>query len=503
MKVIHNYKNHIAVLLYTILIAVVMVGCNADALELSDPNGANPENFLETESQVQSSVNAIYANLQTQGLWGRHMFFMMDNMSHENNGNPQLEADKVQYLDFSFDASHGAIGSYWESCFRGINKANFVISNEEKIRGIAGMSEQNMDKFIGEARFLRAFYYFLLVTRYGDVPKITEALTEDQPGFPRSPKDGIYDEVIIPDLEYAASALLSKSDQSHENGRATIEAAYALLGKVHLYRGNYDLARIAFNEIIGQLALAGNYEDNFREETEHNSESIFEIEFDESFGTGNLWDSQVSGEGQNEATLRGQEYGWNDWFNVYPSDDLLDEYEDNDPRYEASFYSNGDTYNNSADIVSIPLDRNAAWKKYQNYYKRANENINSSINFRVIRYADVLLMMAEAENALGNPDGAIDYLNQVRDRVDMPNYGTPEMDALYPVSTPDEVFTAIVHERKVELAGEQVRFPDLVRWGMGDQIPNFEVGKNELFPIPLNEITSNQNISQSDQNNGY
>src|SRR5690606_20688565 len=173
----------------------------------------------------------------------------------------------------------------------------------------------------------------------------------------------------------------------------------------------------------------------------------------------------------------------NDWFNVYPSDDLLEEYEDGDPRYTASFYFNGDSFNNGEGVVNIPLERKAAWKKYQNYYKRANENINSSINFRVIRYADVLLMMAEAENALGNSDAAIDYLNQVRDRVDMPNYGTPEMDALYPVSTPGEVFAAIVHERKVELAGEQVRFPDLVRWGMGGQIPNFVVGKNEVFPI--------------------
>ncbi len=85
----------------------------------------------------------------------------------------------------------------------------------------------------------------------------------------------------------------------------------------------------------------------------------------------------------------------------------------------------------------------------------------------------------------------------------MPNYGTPAMDSIYPVSTPEEVFAAIVHERKVELAGEQVRFPDLVRWGMGNTIPNFVVGKSEVYPIPLAEIAANNNISQSDQNNGY
>ncbi|RNL84930.1 RagB/SusD family nutrient uptake outer membrane protein [Sinomicrobium pectinilyticum] len=503
MEIVKKYKNYTVVLFYTVITVLVAAGCNTDDLELSDPNGANPETFLESETQVISAVNAIYANLQTQGLWGRHMFFMMDNLSHENSGNPQLEADKQQYLAFSFDASHGAIRAYWESCFRGINKANYIISNEQKIQDILGMSQEAKNKSIGEARFLRAYYYFLLVTRYGDVPMITDVIVEDQEGFPRTSLDQIYDEVIIPDLEYAAANLYSNFSERHEWGRATYESAYALLGKVHLYREDYGLARDAFSEIINDFSLSENFADNFLEETEHNEESIFEIEYDESLGAGNLWDSDVTGAGQNEATLRGQEYGWNDWFNVYPSDDLLEEYEDGDPRYTASFYFNGDSFNNGEGVVNIPLERKAAWKKYQNYYKRANENINSSINFRVIRYADVLLMMAEAENALGNSDAAIDYLNQVRDRVDMPNYGTPEMDALYPVSTPGEVFAAIVHERKVELAGEQVRFPDLVRWGMGGQIPNFVVGKNEVFPIPLAEIAANNSISQADQNNGY
>ncbi len=119
MEIIRKYKNTTTVLFCALLIAVAMGGCNTDDLELTDPNGANSQTFLESETQVISAVNAIYANLQTQGLWGRHMFFMMDNLSHENSGNPQLEADKQQYLAFSFDASHGGIRAYWESCFRG------------------------------------------------------------------------------------------------------------------------------------------------------------------------------------------------------------------------------------------------------------------------------------------------------------------------------------------------------------------------------------------------
>jgi len=115
-------------------------------------------------------------------------------------------------------------------------------------------------------------------------------------------------------------------------------------------------------------------------------------------------------------------------------------------------------------------------------------------------------MSAEAENELGNLQAAIDLLNEVRDRVGMPNYGTPEMNAIYPVSNQQEVFDAIVHERRVELAGEQVRFDDLIRWDMAqDELGQFgfEKGVNERFPIPFREINTNPNISESDQNPGF
>ena len=129
--------------------------CNEDGLELTNPNALSPDTFFQSEAQVQSSVNAIYANLQTRGLYARHMFFMMDNFAHENGGNTQLEADKLQYLNFSVDASHGATRAYWESCYRGINKANFVIGNEEKINAIpdSQLSTERKAKFVGEAKF--------------------------------------------------------------------------------------------------------------------------------------------------------------------------------------------------------------------------------------------------------------------------------------------------------------------------------------------------------------
>ncbi|MEO9480122.1 MAG: RagB/SusD family nutrient uptake outer membrane protein [Maribacter dokdonensis] len=477
---------------------VIINACSENDLELVNPNGLSPDTFFKTEAQVQSAVNAAYANLQTRGLYSRHMFFSQDNMSHENDGNPQLEADKRQYLDFSFDSSHGPIADYWESCYRGINKANFVIGNEEAINAIDEglVSNATKQKFIGEAKFLRALYNFLLVTRFGDMPLITEIPTTTV-GVAKSTTDEVY-ALIISDLQAASSSLLDKSEE--DNGRATKGAAIALLGKVYLYRGEHALALAEFNKISG-YSLEPNYFDNFTEETEHGVESIFEIEYDDALGASAKWDSSVTGAGPNEATFRGQEYGFNDWFNVFPSNDLLDEFEDGDARYAGSFYSVGDTFAGgvvTAEMLTAGDQRRAGWKKYQNYYKDANEDQESGINFKYLRYADVLLMKAECENEVGSQDNAIDLINEVRERAtldDLP-YGLSKV----------EVFEAIVHERKVELAGEQVRFNDILRWNLTDTElagTNFQTGKNELWPIPDREISSNENITAADQNPGY
>ncbi|MBJ2173571.1 RagB/SusD family nutrient uptake outer membrane protein [Aureibaculum sp. A20] len=486
-------------IIFTIFTMLLLVNaCSEKDLELTNPNQLSPETFFKNAAQVQSAVNAVYANVQTRGLYVRHMFFMMDNMAHENGGNPQLELDKKQYLDFSFDSSHGPIRDYWESCFRGINKANFVIGNEEAINEIPDsfLSAASKAKFISEAKFLRAFYYFLLVTRYGDVPLIT-VISESGEGFPKSSADAVYAQIIT-DLQDASTSLLNKADE--EKGRATKGAAIALLGKVYLYRGEHGLAMAEFNKLSG-YSLEPNFFDNFKEETEHGVESIFEIEFDDDLGAGAKWNSSVSGAGPNEVTFRGQEYGFNDWFNVYPSEDLLDEYEAGDSRYADTFYSVGDTFAGgviTAADVTAGEQRRAVWKKYQNYYKDANEDQESGINMKVIRYADVLLMMAECENEIGTQADAVGYINRVRLRAGLTGLAT--------TLTKDQVFDAIVHERKVELAGEQVRFNDMIRWGIASTElagTNFQAGKSELLPIPDAEISSNENMTDADQNPGY
>jgi tetratricopeptide (TPR) repeat protein len=512
---------------------ILIDSCNADKLELTNPNELSPETYFKTPSQVQAAVNAAYGNLQTRGLYNRHIWFGYDNMAHENCGNPQLEADKREYLNFSFDPTHGAIRAFWESCYIGINKANFVIDNREAIDQIPDeqLSKEMKAKFDGEAKFMRALFYFMLVDRFGDVPLVLE-VPEDQEGLPRTPKAEVWAQ-IEQDLQDAANQCLPKSEE--DLGRATSGAAWALLGKARLFQGNYQGALDAFEKVTG-YSLEASYFDNFMEETEHGPEQVFSVEFNLSAGNSSRWNSDVTDVGLNETCFRGQEYGCFNWYNVFPSVDLRNEFETaaengvkDDPRYSYCFYENGDLFNNGQDTAVItPLEQSdgssyprVGWRKYQNYYKQVTEiGEASGINMKIIRYADVLLMMAECEANLGNLGPAVDLMNEVRARpdVDMPLYGSAEMDAIYPVSNLAEFMVALEHERKVELCGEQVRFPDLVRWGrleafmdeVYDDLPLqeqqelvFQVPKNLLWPIPQAEINANISLTNSDQNPGY
>lgn len=486
-----------------IFLGIFMINsCSESDLELANPNELSPETFFSSEAQVQSAVNAAYANLQTVALYGRLIWYMLDNMSHEQSGNGQQEADKVTFADFSFDSTNGQIAEYWDSCYRGINKANFVIGNEERINEIpdSELNAATKRKFLGEARFLRAQYYWLLVTRFGNVPLRNGDFSNPE-GKPISPKADVIN-LIIEDLTFASSNLLQKGVE--EEGRANRGAAQAFLGKVLLYEKQYGDALSAFNSMSG-YNLEADYFDNFKEETEHGIESVFEVEYDLSLGTGAKWNGPVVGQGQNHATFRGQDYGVLNWFNVYPSDDLVASFEPGDNRFQGSFYVPGDSYNNGASTMQASdfaenggNVRNVAWKKYQNYYKQVDEAQESGINAKVIRYADVLLMMAECENEVGSQANAVGLINRVRARAGLSDLPTS--------LSKQQVLDAIIQERKVELAGEQVRFDDMIRWGIvASELAdtNFQAGKHELWPIPDREILSNPNVTAADQNPGY
>lgn len=493
----------------------VTFSCNENILDKTNPNEFTPESFYRNGTQIESAVNAVYSSLQSLDLYNREYFFLHDMRGDDvQSGGGQLETHRAQLLTGNHDPSNGVLTQVWRGWYRLIHQANQVIENAPK--ATENVTEAFKHRVEGEARFLRAFAYFDLVIIFGGVPLMdtyAKAIGEDKP---RASVEDVYS-LIISDLTAAIDYLPKKAEYDNNNiGRANKEAAQNLLARVYMQRGRYDLAKPLLQSIVDGGAFNGwkniPYIENFREEMEFNAESLFEVAFTMNFG-GFSWDA--SGQGTNsEVTLRGQEYSPIGWRNLIPSNSLLEEYEttDNgdpkdDPRYGDSFYFIGDTYFNDTKTITdmSGADPKISWKKYTGAYKYESEDTRSGINFRVMRYAEVLLNLAECENALGNDDEAIDLLNEVRSRVgvEMPEYPT----ANYPVDSPEEVFRAIVHERRVELAGEQIRNRDILRWRSLGKLTyepiSYYAPKHALAPIPQQEINSNSAISPEDQNPGF
>ena len=495
---------------------LIFSSCNDDILDKSNPNELPVEAFYKTGDQVTAATNAIYAALQANNLYNREYFFLQDLLSDDcQSGGAQLEAPRAQVLNYVFDGSNLLVNSVWRGLYRVIARSNqvleFVPSADPNVVS-ADLKKQRT----GEAHFLRAWAYFDLVSLWGRVPLMTQ-VTTDTEGTPRSESEDVIYNLIFADLDTAAMNLPMRSQYgSGDLGRATIGAAQSLAARVHMFRGEYQQAMDLLATVIAsnEYSLVDRYLDNFQEENENNAESIFEIQFSEDFGTDGAWNAD--GAGIAEITFRGQEYGPNAWRNVIPSNGIAAEFEKvangatkDDPRYTYSFYSIGDSFNNGSDVLTntdVQGDvTKPSWKKYQMIYKRNNENSSSGINFRAIRYADVLLMMAECENELSGPAAALPYINQVRARadVDMPPYPT----AQYPTNTKDEMLAAIMHERRVEMAGEQIRNRDIRRWRrLGklktEPLPQYEA-KYDLLPIPYVEIDNNSALTNQDQNPGY
>jgi starch-binding outer membrane protein, SusD/RagB family len=498
----------------------ICLSCNDDILDKSNPNEFSPDTFYKNSAQIVAAVNAVYSSLQSLDLFSREYFFVHDLRSDDmQSGGGQLETHRAQLLNGVHSPDNGVFTQVWRGWYRLIHQANQVIENAPKAS--ENVTDELKARVVGEAKFLRAWAYFDLVVLFGGVPLLDTYLPSytqlEEYNKTRASEDDVYN-LIIKDLEDAITGLPNKSAYDDTNiGRANRQAAQAMLGRVHMQRGHYDKAKPLFLAVVNSNEFANwksvPYIENFREEREFNEESLFEVAFSSNYG-GSSWDA--TGQGNSvEVTFRGQEYGPTAWRNVIPSNSLLAEYEmtakgdpKDDPRYRQSFYFIGDKYNNDKNTIEDMqgADPKISWKKYQRIYKNPEEGFWSGINFRVIRYAEVLLNLAECENALGFDNDAINYLNEVRSRpgVEMPAYPT----ANYPVNSPAQVFRAIVHERRVELAGEQIRNRDILRWRRLNKLQSepfsyFVSPKHALLPIPQQEIDGNAKLTQNDQNPGY
>ena len=472
---------------------VLVASCN-EVLDRTPQAEYTLENFFQTEEQAVQSVNAVYNQLRQ---WQTHVFAfigMTDIVSDDaDKGSLPSDGFFLQEIDdFTLTPTNVGPASVWEGYYTGIFRANLAIA---RIPDVQEMDEELRARLIAEAQFLRAYFYFNLVRWFGGVPLILEPFPADFE-IPRTDREEVYAQ-IESDLR-AAADVLPASYSGVDVGRATSGAATAMLAKVALTRQDFQTAADLALQVInsGQYALLPSYAQIFTSEGENSSESIFEVQaaaFE--IGGGGSQYNEVQG-------VRGTpNLGWG--FNR-PSDDLIAAFEPGDPRREATILYVGEVLpDGSALVADNPNIEGERYNQKAFVPDHPGGNGNGPGNIRVLRYADLLLIAAEALNEIGQSEQALEYLNQVRTRARGNN-----PDVLPDVTTTDQAALreAIYHERRVELALEQHRWFDLVRTGRAAEEmlplkPNFTPGKNELFPIPQTEVDLSQGALE--QNPGY
>ncbi|MEB2775089.1 RagB/SusD family nutrient uptake outer membrane protein [Algoriphagus sp. D3-2-R+10] len=492
----NKIKYKIAAVGLSILMSVGLMSCE-DYLDKAPLGELTSENFFKDELQATQAVNATYSHLRNFNVHVFSYIGITDIASDDaDKGSVPGDAGFLQDInDFTFDANNTAVNGIWSGYFQGVFRANQVIANVPEI----DMDGQLKTRLIGEARFLRAYFYFFLVRTYGDLPLIDHPLNPDEYKQTRVSKDLIYD-FIEEDLSFAAANLPEKSEYpASELGRATAGAAKSFLAKVHLFQNDYQEAFDLAQEVItsGEYELYPDYEEIFRREGEHSSESIFEVSTVAlEAGGGGAQFNEVQG-------IRGNpNNGWG--FNS-PSDDLMAAYEENDPRLAATIINDGDTLPSGEVVAADPnMGENARFSRKVWLPERPPSGFgNSGANIRLFRYADLLLIAAEAANEIGNPTQALEYVNMVRERARQGD------DSILPdvtVTDQADLRTTIYQERRVELAMEQHRYFDLVRQGRAQEVfaelgITWTPNKHEVYPVPQSEI----DISGGSiiQNQGY
>lgn len=490
-------KNYYTALIFFVSVGLLALSCSEDFLEKSPKAQLTEDSFFQTDEHAIQAVTAIYSHLRSFNVHVFSYIGVTDIASDDaDKGSVPGDAGFLQDInDFTFDANNSATAGIWGGYYQGIFRANQVIQNVPDIE----MEDALRNRLLGEARFLRAYFYFFLVRTYGGVPIIDRPLNPDEYQQPRNSREEVYD-FIVTDLEFAMNNLPQKSAYAAEDlGRATRGAAQGYLAKVRLFQNEfqdaYDNAAAVINS--NEYALYPDYEEIFRQAGEHSSESLFEVSAValEQGGGGHQF-NEVQG-------IRGDpNNGWG--FNS-PSDDLEAAYEEGDPRRGATIIYNGDTLPTGEVVQADPnMGPDAKFSRKAYVPVRPPSGFgNSGANIRLLRLADILLMAAEAANELGNTTVALDYLNQVRERA---RQGNP--DVLPDITTTDqnELRDAIWHERRVELAMEQHRYFDLVRQGRAQEVfaalgITWVPGKHEVFPLPQSEIDISGGLLE--QNPGY
>ncbi|HEU4555295.1 MAG TPA: RagB/SusD family nutrient uptake outer membrane protein [Chitinophaga sp.] len=504
-------------------VALLAAGCKSK-LDIPNPNTPTINNYWKTAKDALDGVNTLYSTYHRVGLC-RNQFFIdvvRSDEGYSTSPNATLvnNFDKFIITDYNLFETR----SLWQDCYIGINRANQVLDNVPAI----DMDETTKQQYLGEAKFMRGLFYYYLAQYWGNVPlQLKTPVPDDHPAT--SPQAEVWAQVEK-DLSEAAPVLPIRYDDNNR-GRATRGAAYALLGKAYMQEHKYQQAADAFKwffegEGNGVYSLMPDYRDNFVITSENNAESVFEFQF-----AVNPTDNHDDDTDPNNTDNLNYGSSLPPFFAPRPigftdgqarrwvvHEFLMEKTAANqrDPRLAASFLYDstdergpdftlvyGKTFSSlgySTDPAAVPNTQDVYFRKMLNDFTDNVESFHSGNNYRYIRFADVLLLYAEALNNLSRATEAYKYVDMVRERA-----GLQKLSVVKPGLSGDAFLAQLKHERITELSGEGHRWEDLARWGdLGLQLAqrdagfaNFKTGKHELLPVPQQDIDVNPNLQQN------
>jgi tetratricopeptide (TPR) repeat protein len=502
----------------TLLLAgglLTATSCKKDLLDQTNPNAPSTAQFWLSADDANKGVIACYSGVQQYACYGHSWQFITARSDESYSQSPYVEL--AVFTRFIQTNNGFFISAYaWNDYYRTIYRTNQALNHIPNITMDAGLKA----RLIAEARFIRALMYFDLDSFFGNVPLILTESTVTTRAGQATPAQ--VEAQVITDLQ-AAIPDLPLSYSTADKGRVTKGAAQALLAKMYMQQHKYTEASALFATIIGsnQYSLTTNYLDNFTDSNENNSESLFEVQYSaERLDVGQGQDNSSSSEVYDRPNFFGPPvYSFAD---VQPRQWLTAAYTDStvalvpgtkkhaiDPRRDISIISalNPDRFYGKTFTELGYNPSQQYWRKYLNDRTRTTpEDFSSGINFRVIRYADILLLQAEALNELGQTPAAVALVKQVRDRVGLATTAATTF-------TQASLRLYMRDERGRELAGEGQRWFDINRWGLLDDqaglnyliakdpdFNNFVLGKSKLLPIPQSDINLDPTIKQ---NPGY
>ncbi|WP_088323384.1 RagB/SusD family nutrient uptake outer membrane protein [Polaribacter tangerinus] len=492
-----NFSKKISVTILAIASLLIANGCSDDYLDNTKIYAEDSESYFNSESDYYNALVAAYDPLQST-----FINVLMGEIASNNTlcgGESATDVPGYQQID---DMVHTPVNAQlqnlWDWMYGGVNRASYIIEFRDKT------NFTGKEIILGEAYFLRAYYNFELVKWFGAIPIKPEGRFSvgDEKTIPRSPVTEVYS-YIEQDLKKAVASLSYSAPQV---GRATKGAAEALLGKVYLYQNKFTEAANVLEDVItkGPYMLEPDYGKIFEFQGENGSGSVFEIQYTDIEGAGfgclQCSEGNVAVGFQGVRGYNGDLFTSGFSFNV-PTQEVVDEFEAGDKRKEVAILDIDAWAASTGASFTVGYEHTGYFNRKYLPRKRSataagDLNLTNPNNYRAIRFADVLLMAAEANNRkeIANDTKARQYLNRVRARA----FGNSNNEVTVSGS---DLTAAIYHERRVELVGEGHHFFDLVRTGRGAEIPGFTENKNEVFPIPLEEIQFSQ--GNWSQNNNY